>query len=140
MSGGSRGASARGLLALALLAAGCTSGIAPPPIEAGALSAEENARAAQLISDRIALSGRMRNIEYAIVTAAVFAARVRNGAEPTLSGEHDAARWVGIDEAHTEVIWPGYRTAIERIRDDLVDEERAAWFELTLAGDRRPRA
>ena len=27
----------------------------------------------------------------------------------------------------------------ERIRDDLVDEERAAWFELTLEGDRRPR-
>jgi hypothetical protein len=37
------------------------------------------------------------------------------------------------------VIWPGYRTAIERIRDDLSDPDRAPWFELTLAGDRRPR-
>jgi len=76
----------------------------------------------------------------AIVTAAVFAVRVRNGAEPTLSKEHDDARWVGIDEAYAEVIWPGYRTAIERIRDDLGESERAAWFELTLEGARRPRA
>ena len=44
-----------------------------------------------------------------------------------------------IDEAHREVIWPGYRAAIERIRDDLSDPERAPWFELTLEGDRRPR-
>jgi 8-oxo-dGTP pyrophosphatase MutT (NUDIX family) len=74
----------------------------------------------------------------AIVSAAVFAVRVRNGAEPTLSHEHDAARWLPIDDAHAEVIWPGYRTAIERIRDDLTDPERAPWFELTLEGDRRP--
>jgi dihydroneopterin triphosphate diphosphatase len=75
----------------------------------------------------------------AVVMAAVFAVRVRNGAEPTLSGEHDASRWVALDDAHAEVIWPGYRTAIERIRDDLIDPERAAWFELTLEGDRRTR-
>jgi 8-oxo-dGTP pyrophosphatase MutT (NUDIX family) len=75
----------------------------------------------------------------AIVTAAVFAVRVRNGAEPVLSHEHDEARWLAVEEAHDEVIWPGYRTAIERIRDDLADPERAAWFELTEAGDRRPR-
>ena len=75
----------------------------------------------------------------AIVTAAVFAVRIRNGAEPQLSHEHDGVRWVPIEDAHAEVIWPGYRTAIERIRDDLDDPERAAWFELTLDGDRRPR-
>lgn len=74
-----------------------------------------------------------------IVTAAVFAVRVADGAEPILSHEHDAARWLDVDEAHREVIWPGYRTAIERVRDDLADPERAAWFELTLAGDRVPR-
>jgi 8-oxo-dGTP pyrophosphatase MutT (NUDIX family) len=76
----------------------------------------------------------------AIVSAAVFAVRIRNGAEPTVSHEHDGARWVAIEQAHSEVIWPGYRTAIERIRDDLDDPERAAWFELTFEGDRRPRA
>jgi 8-oxo-dGTP pyrophosphatase MutT (NUDIX family) len=72
----------------------------------------------------------------AIVTAAVFAVRLRPDAEPTLSSEHDGANWHDLDEAHQQVIWPGYRTAIERIRDDLSEPERAPWFELTLAGDR----
>jgi 8-oxo-dGTP pyrophosphatase MutT (NUDIX family) len=72
-----------------------------------------------------------------IVTAAVFAVRVRPNAEPVLSHEHDDARWLSVDAAHREVIWPGYRTAIERIRDDLADPARAAWFELTVAGERK---
>ena len=75
----------------------------------------------------------------AVVLAAVFAVRVATTAEPVLSHEHDAARWLPVDDAHREVVWPGYRTAIERIRDDLIDRERAAWFELTLDGDRKPR-
>ncbi len=70
------------------------------------------------------------------MTAAVFAVRLRPDAEPTLSAEHDAARWLSVDDAHREVIWPGYRTAIERVRDDLSEPERARWFELTLAGER----
>ena len=74
-----------------------------------------------------------------VVTAAVFAVWLRPDAEPTLSHEHDAARWMPVEQAHREVIWPGYRTAIERIRDDLSDPERAPWFELTLQGDRKPR-
>ena len=76
----------------------------------------------------------------AVVTAAVFAVRVPPHAEPVLSHEHDSARWLPVPDAHEEVIWPGYRTAIERIRDDLSDPERAAWFELTLEGDRKPVA
>ena len=74
----------------------------------------------------------------AVVTAAIFAVRIRDGAQPSLSHEHDDARWVAVDDAYAEVIWPGYRTAIECIRDDLIDPERAAWFELTLDGDRKP--
>jgi 8-oxo-dGTP pyrophosphatase MutT (NUDIX family) len=74
-----------------------------------------------------------------VVTAAVFAVWLRPDAEPTLSHEHDEARWMPVDQAHREVIWPGYRTAIERIRDDLSDPERAPWFQLTLGGDRHPR-
>jgi dihydroneopterin triphosphate diphosphatase len=74
----------------------------------------------------------------AVVTAAIFAVRIRNGAQPRLSREHDGAKWVAVEDAHEEVIWPGYRTAIERIRDDLIDPERAAWFELTMDGDRKP--
>lgn len=75
----------------------------------------------------------------AVMTAAVFAGRARPDAEPVLSREHDDARWLAIDDAITEVIWPGYRTALERIRDDLVDPERATWFELTLDGERARR-
>jgi dihydroneopterin triphosphate diphosphatase len=75
----------------------------------------------------------------AIISAAVFAVRLGAVAEPTLSHEHDAFRWLPIDDAFSEVIWPGYRTAIERIRDDLADPARAPWFELTLDGTRRPR-
>ena len=71
-----------------------------------------------------------------IVTSAVFAVRLRPDAEPNLSGEHDGAHWHDLDEAHQQVIWPGYRTAIERIRDDLSEPERAGWFELTLEGQR----
>ena len=73
----------------------------------------------------------------AVMTAAVFAVRVRPDAEPTLSHEHDEARWLPLDDALEEVIWPGYRTALERIRDDLADPERASWFALTLEGHRR---
>ena len=75
----------------------------------------------------------------AIVTAAVFAVRLRPYAEPALSHEHDAVRWLSLEDARAEVVWPGYRTAIERIRDDLSDPQRACWFALTLDGDRRPR-
>ena len=74
----------------------------------------------------------------AVMTSAVFAVRVEPGAEVRLSHEHDGARWLAIDDAHREVVWPGYRTAIERIRDDLADPVRAAWFALTPTGDRRP--
>jgi len=75
----------------------------------------------------------------AIVTAAVFAARVAADAQPNLSHEHDDARWLAVDVAHREVIWPAYRTAIERIRDDLSDPARAAWFELDREGHRKSR-
>jgi 8-oxo-dGTP pyrophosphatase MutT (NUDIX family) len=71
-----------------------------------------------------------------ILTSAVFAVRLRAGSEPSLSHEHDASRWLAVDAAVREIVWPGYRTALERIRDDLADPERAAWFALTLAGDR----
>jgi len=73
----------------------------------------------------------------AVMTSAVFAVRVASDAEPVLSHEHDGARWLAIADAHREVIWPGYRTAIERIRDDLADPARVAWFALTPTGDRR---
>ena len=72
----------------------------------------------------------------AVVTSAVFAIRVRPDAEPRLSHEHDGFRWVTVGEALREVIWPAYRTALERIRDDLLDADRAPWFELDREGRR----
>jgi len=72
----------------------------------------------------------------AILTSAVFAVRVDADAEPRLSKEHDGARWLAIDDARAVVVWPGYRAAIDRIREDLRDPVRAPWFELTLDGRR----
>ena len=72
----------------------------------------------------------------AVLLSAVFAVRVRPDAEPILSHEHDGARWLSIDDAHRAVVWPGYRTAIERIRDDILDPARAPWFELDAEGRR----
>lgn len=75
----------------------------------------------------------------AVVTAAVFAVRLRPDVTPVLSHEHDGSRWLPVAAAVDDVVWPGYRTALERIRDDLADAERARWFELTMDGQRRPR-
>lgn len=72
----------------------------------------------------------------AIVTSAIFAVRVASGAEPALSHEHDAMRWVSPAEALELAIWPAYRESIGRIVDNLTDPERAIWFELTLEGER----
>jgi 8-oxo-dGTP pyrophosphatase MutT (NUDIX family) len=75
----------------------------------------------------------------AIVTSAVFAVRVGAAAEPVVSHEHDAARWVNPAEALELAVWPAYRESIHRIAENLIDPERALWFELTLAGDRARR-
>ena len=65
-----------------------------------------------------------------VMLSAVFAARVRNGLEPVLSLEHTAFRWLPLEDAWREVVWPGYRDAIERIRDHLLDPAREIWFRL----------
>jgi 8-oxo-dGTP pyrophosphatase MutT (NUDIX family) len=75
----------------------------------------------------------------AIVSAAVFAVRVRAGAEPTLSHEHDALRWLAPTEALELIVWPAYRESIARIERDLLDPARASWFRLELDGSRGAR-
>jgi hypothetical protein len=70
-----------------------------------------------------------------IVTAAVFAARLAADAEPVLSHEHDAAAWVGPEEASRRSVWPAYRESIRRIVDHLADPDLAPWFELPAAVD-----
>ncbi len=72
----------------------------------------------------------------AVVMSAVFAVRVRPGSEPVLSREHTAFRWLPLEVARREVVWPGYRTAIEHLRDFLLDPDRERWFRLGLDGGR----
>ncbi|MCU0482880.1 MAG: NUDIX domain-containing protein [Chloroflexi bacterium] len=76
----------------------------------------------------------------AILAAAVFALRVRPDAAPHLSGDHDALRWVAIDEALEEVTWPSYPGTLEAITTCLMEPERARWFELDRDGRRIARA
>jgi lipoyl(octanoyl) transferase len=71
-----------------------------------------------------------------VLTVAVFAVRVAAGAEPVLSHEHDAMRWVSPGEALEVAVWPAYRESIRRILENLLDPERAIWFELTVDGER----
>lgn len=71
-----------------------------------------------------------------LLLSAVFAARIRGGSEPRLSHEHTAFRWVPIEDARREIVWPGYAEAIERVRDFLLDPVKAPWFRLGLDGAR----
>ncbi len=72
----------------------------------------------------------------AVVTSAVFAVRVRPDAEPVLSHEHDAARWVTPAEALELIVWPAYRESIARVERDLLDPVREPWFRLRPDGRR----
>lgn len=75
----------------------------------------------------------------AILSGAVFAVRVGSLAEAALSHEHDAGRWVSAQEALRLAVWPAYRESIGRIVENLLDSERAIWFELTIEGARARR-
>jgi 8-oxo-dGTP diphosphatase len=74
-----------------------------------------------------------------IVSSAVFAVRLVDGVEPVLSHEHDSTRWVSPGEALELAVWPAYRESIRRIVENLLDPERAIWFELTPDGARARR-
>ena len=62
----------------------------------------------------------------AVLCEAVFAARVRAGAEVVLSIEHDEARWLDPAAATGLVIWPAYEQAIALIARLVADPARAA--------------
>ncbi len=68
----------------------------------------------------------------AILSAAVFAARVGPRTEARLSHEHDRQEWLAPDEAIRRCVWPAYRDSIARIRDHLMDPAMAAWFEIAV--------
>ena len=65
-----------------------------------------------------------------IMGEAVFAARVRTGAEVRLSAEHDDLRWLAPAAAIEVVIWPAYRRAIETVVWFVAEPKKAAAFRL----------
>jgi dATP pyrophosphohydrolase len=74
----------------------------------------------------------------ALMTSVYFAVRTAPGWEPILSHEHDAYEWLPFDDALRRAVWPGYREALIRLRDNVLDRERAPWFELTTDRSRIP--
>jgi dATP pyrophosphohydrolase len=71
-----------------------------------------------------------------VLTAAVFAVRLRPGREPVLSHEHDDYVWVSPAQALELAVWPAYRESIRRIVENLLDPARSIWFELAPGGER----
>jgi 8-oxo-dGTP pyrophosphatase MutT (NUDIX family) len=68
----------------------------------------------------------------AVMNSVYFALRVAPDVEPTLSEEHDAFEWLSIEDAIGRSAWPAYREALGRVRECLMDSDRAPWFELEL--------
>jgi 8-oxo-dGTP pyrophosphatase MutT (NUDIX family) len=75
----------------------------------------------------------------AVAVSAIFAVRIRPGAEPRPSHEHDAMRWVAAAEAPSLVVWPSYADSIRRVAEVLVDPARERWFRLDADGRRVAR-
>jgi len=75
----------------------------------------------------------------AVVVSAIFALRVHRGAEPRLSHEHDAMRWVPAAEVPAAVVWPSYAESVRRVVEVLTDPDREHWFRLDINGRRIAR-
>jgi len=65
-----------------------------------------------------------------LLCEAVFAARVRPGAEVVISDEHDDARWLSSDDARLLVTWPAYERAIDFVEWLLANPGKAGAFRL----------
>lgn len=68
----------------------------------------------------------------ALLCEAVFAARVRPGADVHLSHEHDDARWLSPDGARALVTWPAYERAIDFVEWLLATPDKAPAFRLPI--------
>ena len=66
-----------------------------------------------------------------LLCEAVFAARVRPGAEVVISDEHDDARWLSSDDARALVTWPAYERAIDFVEWLLANPGKAEAFRLS---------
>lgn len=54
-----------------------------------------------------------------------FAAEIASNADVRLSHEHTAYRWLPVDDAQREFLWPGQRRAIEEIRAYILTSSTA---------------
>ena len=70
----------------------------------------------------------------AVLCEAVFAARIRPGAEVVVSNEHDDHRWLSPDEAKALVTWPAYERAIDAVEWLVANPAKARAFRLPDAG------
>ena len=68
----------------------------------------------------------------AVLSEAVFAARVGPAAEVRLSHEHDAARWLTVAAAKALVTWPAYERAIDFVDWLVANPARAESFRLLV--------
>ncbi len=75
----------------------------------------------------------------AVAFSAIFALRVRPGAMPRLSSEHDAMRWTPAAEVPVAAVWPSYAESVRRVAEVLMDPERERWFRLDAEGRRIAR-
>ena len=66
----------------------------------------------------------------AVMSEAVFAARVRPAATVTLSDEHDGQQWLSPGDALAVVTWPAYERAIANVVWLEEHPERASAFAL----------
>lgn len=64
----------------------------------------------------------------AVVSSVYFALRVGPTTEPVLSHEHDAYRWLPVEQAIASAMWPGYAEGLRRLVDCVLDPARAPWF------------
>lgn len=67
---------------------------------------------------------------HALLSEAVFAARLPPGAEVVISHEHDEVRWLSPDDARGLVTWPAYVRAIDFVEWLLANPARAEAFRL----------
>jgi 8-oxo-dGTP pyrophosphatase MutT (NUDIX family) len=68
----------------------------------------------------------------AVYSSVHFAMRVGPTAEPVLSTEHAEVAWLAPDDAIARAVWPAYREAITRVRENLVDPAREPWFRVEV--------
>ncbi|MBP1691279.1 MAG: dATP pyrophosphohydrolase [Bacteroidetes bacterium] len=63
----------------------------------------------------------------AINLCPVFAAQVKNNANPVLSGEHTSFAWLPPQSAQSRLVWPSHRAAIDLVDQYIVRGEEAAY-------------